>query len=134
VTSNREIVESIYAAWKKGDWTNSEWADPDIRFEMVGGLSEGSWRGLAEMSEAWAAMLTVWEDLSAVPEEIRVLDDERVLVLLRNQGRGKVSGIDITEIAARSANLFTIRDGKVTSLVLYWDRDRLLSELGLEAG
>jgi ketosteroid isomerase-like protein len=133
VPSNREIVESIYAAWEKGDWSSSDWADPDIRFEMVGGLTEGSWRGRAEMSEAWAALLRAWEDLSAVPDEIRALDDERVLVLLRNQGRGRVSGIEVTDISAKSANLFTIRDGKVTGLVLYWDRDRALADLGLEA-
>jgi ketosteroid isomerase-like protein len=133
VPSNREIVESIYAAWEKGDWSSSEWADPDIRFEMVGGLTEGSWRGRAEMSEAWAALLRAWEDLSAVPDEIRALDDERILVLLRNHGRGKVSGIEVTDISAKSANLFTIRDGKVTELVLYWDRDRAFADLGLEA-
>jgi ketosteroid isomerase-like protein len=133
VPSNREIVESIYADWQKGDWSSGDWADPDIRFEVVGGLSDGTWSGPAEMSEAWAAILGMWEDFSAVPEEIRVLDDERVLVLLRNQGRGKVSGIDITDISARSANVFTIRDGKVTDLVLYWDRDRALADLGLGA-
>jgi ketosteroid isomerase-like protein len=130
VSSNRDLVESIYSAWERGDWTSDEWADPEIEFEMVGGLSEGRWKGLREMSDAWGEMLSAWEGLSARIDDVFELDDGRVLVLMRNRGRGKESGIEITEIASKSANLFTIRGGKVTRLVLYWDRERALADLG----
>ena len=117
--------------WAKGDWGSAEWADPDIEFEIVGGLEEGRWRGVAEMAESWATRMRAWKDLRAVPDDIREVDDERVLVLLRNQGSGKGSGIEIDEIAARSANIFTVREGKVVRLVLYWDRERAFEDLGL---
>jgi ketosteroid isomerase-like protein len=130
VPSNLDLVKSIYAEWEHGDWSSADWADPEIEFEVVGGLNEGRWRGLKEMAGSWSAMLSPWEDFTAYLDDIFELDDGRVLVLLRNHGRGKESGIVIDEISSRSANLFTIHDGKVTRLVLYWDRDRALADLG----
>ena len=131
MSSNLDLVKSIFAAWQQGDFTSADWADPQIEYEMIGGLAEGRWTGISEMAKAWGAMLAAWEDLRAVPEEFRELDDERVLVFLRNQGRGKGSGIEIGEISTKAANIFTIGGGKVTSLILYWDRDDAVVDLGL---
>jgi ketosteroid isomerase-like protein len=47
-------------------------------------------------------------------------------------GRGKASGLEVSDTETKGANLFHIRDGKVTKLVLYWDRDRAFADLGLE--
>lgn len=129
--SHLDLIKSIYADWERGDWSSAEWADPEIEFEMVGGLTEGSWKGRAEMGKAWGRMLSAWEDLRATPEEFRELDDERVLVLLHNEGRGKGSGIEVRSISAKSANVFTIRDGSVKRLSLYWDREQAMAVLGL---
>jgi ketosteroid isomerase-like protein len=131
VSENLELVKSIFANWEKGDFSSVDWADPEIDFEMVGGLMEGRWTGVAEMGKAWTAMLSAWEGLTANVDEFRELDDGRVLVFLRNQGRGRGSGIEIGEISTRAANVFTIRDRKVTRLILYWDRDDAIGALDL---
>ena len=53
----------------------------------------------------------------------------RVLVLGSMSGRGKTSGANVqTEFA----NVLDVRDGKVTRLALYSNRDRALADLGLE--
>ena len=132
MSANLDFIKSIYAAWEKGDFSTADWADPEIYFEMVGGLTPGIWNGVAEMTEVWAGLLRAWEDLRAVPEEFRELDGDRVLVYLRNEGRGKGSGIELHGISAKSANVFTVRGGKVTSLILYWDRARAIADLGLD--
>ena len=129
--SNLELVKSIYAQWEKGDFSSAGWADPEIEFAMHGGLNAGEWKGIEAMTDVWTTMLRAWVDLRAIPEELRELDDGRILVFLRNEGRGKGSGIDIHGISARSANVFTVHDGKVTRLELYWEREEAVADLRL---
>jgi ketosteroid isomerase-like protein len=78
--------------------------------------------------------LRAWKDFRAEPEEYLVLDGERILVLVRNSGRGRTSGLAVDQRSV--ANLFQLRDGKVTRLVIYWERERAIADLGLapEAG
>ena len=60
-----------------------------------------------------------------------VAHDGRVLVLTRNSGRGKVSGLDLDEVSTRGANLVTVREGLVTRIDAYWDRANAFRDLGL---
>jgi ketosteroid isomerase-like protein len=135
-SANLEIVRSIYAAWKRGDYSSAEWAHPEIEYVFADGPSPGSWSGLAGMADAWSGFLSPWEGLRVEAEEYRELDGERVLVLNRFGGSGKASGVEVREISTKAASLFHVRDGKVTRLVQYWDHQRALADLGLapEAG
>ena len=130
-SANLDLVRSIYAAWERGDFSSVEWADPEIEFVIVGGTAAGSWTGLAGMAEGFRNFLEVWDDLRAEAEEYRELDDERVLVLVHQGGRGKTSGLELGQMATREATLFHIRDRKVVRLVLYWNYERAAADLGL---
>jgi ketosteroid isomerase-like protein len=130
-SSNVNLVRSLYAAWRRGDWSSAEWAHPEIEFVGADGPDPISVRGLDKLAEAWAEFLTAWEDYRVEAEEYRELDDERVLVLIRIGGRGKTSGLEVGPMRAEAANLLQIRDGKVKRLVLYWDRERALADVGL---
>jgi ketosteroid isomerase-like protein len=68
------------------------------------------------------------------PSEFRELDHERVLVLVRYHGRGKVSGVDLGQVGRQGAQVWSVRDGKVTRFVRYMDTDRALAHLGLASG
>jgi ketosteroid isomerase-like protein len=136
-SANLELVRSIYAAWERGDWSSAEWAHPEIEFVRADGPDRGESRGLAGMAEYWRDFLSAWEEWRVEVDEYRELDDERVLVLLKNSGRGKSSGLELGQMGTKAANLFHIRGDKVTRLVVYWeDRERALTDLGLasEAG
>jgi hypothetical protein len=56
---------------------------------------------------------------------------ERVLVLVHSTGRGKSSGASLEQIQAKGAELFHVRGGKVTRLVIYLNRDDALAGLSL---
>ena len=128
---NVEVVRSICAAWDRGDYSAVEWADPDIEFVAVGGPQPGAWSGLPGMAEGWRAWLSAWEDFRQEADEYRELDDERVLVLFRMFGRGRTSGLDLTQMHPHSAGVFHVRDGRVTRFVGYFDHERALEAVGL---
>ena len=129
--SNVELVRSICEGWGEGDFSSAEWAHPEIEFVMTGGPVDGSWTGLAGMTQGWGAWLGAWEDFRAKPEKYHEVDDERVLVLLHGTARGKTSGMELGEMRTKTATLFHLHGGKVTRMVVYLDRERALAELGL---
>ena len=131
ITATVDLVRSICARWERGDFSSAEWADPEIEYVLVDGPSPGRWTGLAAMGEAFRAVLNAYADYRVTAEEFRELDDERILVLHQYGGLGKTSGLEIGQMASKGADLFHVSDGKVTRLVLYWELDRALADLGL---
>jgi ketosteroid isomerase-like protein len=129
--TNLDLVRSIYAAWERGDFASAEWADPDIELAFADGPTAGSSKGLASMAAAASELFSAWEGVRVAVDDYRELDDERVLVLDRRAGRGKTSGLELGQMRTQGATLWHARNGKVTKLVVYWDRDRALADLGL---
>lgn len=135
VSAKLELIHSLYSDWERGDFSAVEWADPDIEFVVADGPSAGSWTGLAGMIEAWREFLSAWHHFQSRVEEYRELDDERVLALVHFTGRGKASGLEASlwTTTKGGANLFHVRDGKVTRLVIYFERDKALADLDLSS-
>jgi ketosteroid isomerase-like protein len=132
MSENLDLVRSIYAAWERGDFSSADWADPEIEYVVADGTDPGVWTGIPAMAGAWRETLIVWEDVHTKVDAYHELDDERVLVLVSWTGRGRTSGFDLARVPWTGAKLFHIRDGKVTRLVLYWDRERAFADLGVD--
>jgi ketosteroid isomerase-like protein len=131
MSENLDLVRSIYAAWEHGDYSSADWAHPEIEYVHADGPAPGSWTGLTGMAAGFRDFLSAWDDWRIEAEEYRELDDERVLVLYRRSGRGKASGLEVGQISSMAANVFHVRNGKVTRLAVYWDSGRALADLGL---
>ena len=121
-SANLDLVRSIYADWERGDFGDVESAHPEIELVFADGPTPGSWTGIESATVAWRDFLRTWV-------EYRAHDDERVLVLEHRRARGKGSGV---ETGAKAAGVAHFRHGKMTRLVMYYDRDRALADLGLE--
>jgi ketosteroid isomerase-like protein len=129
-SANLDLVRSIYAAWERGDFSSAEWAHPEIEYLSEDPLLPlGHTTGVAGMADIWRNWLRAWKDFHADADGYREVDGERVLVLLRYSGRGNPGGMEV--MPTEAASLFHVRDGKVTRLVLYLDRERALADLGL---
>jgi hypothetical protein len=73
--------------------------------------------------------LRAWEDFRAEPEKYIDLGNERILVVVRNSGRGRVSGLEPEQRSV--ANLFELHDAIVVRLVIHLERHHAFADLGL---
>jgi ketosteroid isomerase-like protein len=133
MSENLDLVHAICAEWERGHFASAEWADPDIEVIMVGGPEPGTWRGIAGAAEFTRSFLSAWSEIRFVADEYREVDDERIAVVVHYSGHGSTSGVDLGRMGTEHANLFQIRDGKVTRYVVYWDLGSAPADLGLEA-
>jgi ketosteroid isomerase-like protein len=129
VSENLELVRSIYVQWERGDFRRIDWADPHIELVIAEGLEGDSFNGLDAAAKGWREWLSGWDGYRAHAHEYRDLDADRVLVLGRMNGRGRISGI---RSETETANVFHVRGGRVVRLTLYRDRTRAFADLGLD--
>jgi ketosteroid isomerase-like protein len=133
MAQNVELVRSIYRDWERGDYSSAAWAHPEIEYVSADGPDRGTRVGLAGMAESWRRLLTVWSEFHTKADEYVELDDRRVLVLATFGGTARISGLDVRDGRSKGANIFEIADGKVRRLVLYWNQERALTDLGLDS-
>jgi ketosteroid isomerase-like protein len=131
MAENLDLVRSIYARWELGDFRDTGWADPALEVVWPDGPVTGTWSGLAECEAGWREFLESWEDYRVAAEQYRARHD-LVLALVTYTARGRTSGLEVGLSGATGASLFHLRNGRVIRLVLYWDRERALADLGLE--
>ena len=132
MSKNLDLVRSIYEAWERGDFGRTAGLHPDIAWAYVGGPEPGRGTGMAGMAAPMRDWLHAWNEWRIEATDYRELDGERILVFCQAFGRGKTSRVDVGQLTNEGANLFEVRDGKVTRLVIYWDRDHALADLSLK--
>ena len=125
MTSNADLARAGLEAFNRGD-VEAVLAlmSPDIEVHSVAEVGEaGTYHG-PEGYLAWVRIwLEAWDDFRVEVKEIEELGDEQMLVHTTQRGRGRDSGL---EVAQDGVYLFTLRDGLLSRLHLYADRESAL--------
>jgi hypothetical protein len=107
VSENVDLVRAIYADWKRGDFSRTDWAHPEIEFVMADGPDPGKSRGVRATAEAWRAQMSVSKDYRVEADKHRELDTDRIQVLIAHGGRGKASGLAAEQLTRRAQACLT---------------------------
>ena len=125
---NVEIVRRHMQAYLSGDNDAALAAyDPEVEFDATLRPEGQVYRGREGVAEAMRTWTGAWEGWKVDIEEI-IDAGEHVLLVVRESGRGKGSGIKIDQ---RVFGVFTLRDGKIVRWKGFIDRDQALQAVGL---
>lgn len=131
MNGNVATLEALYDAINRADLEailhlqaeDVVWDGPEV-FPDLAGPHHGH-----DGVRAYAGSLTdAWEEFTVRPERFVELGD-RVLVLTREQGRGRASGIEVQ--SRPTAHLWTLRDGRVARFQVFWEREEGLDAAGV---
>jgi ketosteroid isomerase-like protein len=135
---NVDLVRGMYEAWLRngravfdnpaatGIYHPEFELHPDPDADWVG--VDETYRGSEGMRKYMTVVYEAFEDYRPEVEDLLDVGDT-VVTLAIEHGRGRDSGAEVQ--AARTAHVWTIRDGKAVRLDLYLDRARALEAVGL---
>lgn len=129
---NVEIIKRAYEAFARRDnATSRSYYDPEVEFsqpaEEPGG---GTYRGPDGVTEGFRKWLAAWDDYRVEVEDLSDVG-EHVLAKTRHHGRGKTSGIEVEQVIFQ---IWTLRNGKIVRVRMYYDEAEALEAAGLPRG
>ena len=127
---NVEVVRRAFSEFEQGNFWVPEIFDPSVRVRWLDALPplETETVGLEGLSRGIKRWVEPFEHVTMRAERIIDAGDDQVLVIGLWRARGKASGVD-TEW--RYGAVWTLRDGKVTSVISYPDPAHALEAVGL---
>jgi ketosteroid isomerase-like protein len=101
--------------------------DPDVVMNPIHVIDEQPSYGPHAMRDDWERWASAFEELKVTFEEIIDAGDQ-VVVVAHHEGRGRGSGV---EVDARFYEIYTLREGKVSRVDEYTEREEALKAAGL---
>ena len=128
---NVEVIRRLVEAYNSGGigaaTTLGFFDDAAVSRNRPSNRVQGLAEGRDAVSRTFGQFDEAWEEHRSDPEEIRVIDAERVLLLSVDHFRGR----DGIEIVQPSGTVFTLRAGKVIRMQAFWERNNALEAAGL---
>jgi ketosteroid isomerase-like protein len=129
---NVELLRTLLDAWNHGDLEEVrsfmaegiEWLEVEGRPERATGEEV---RGRDAVHSGLEELFETWQHYRLEPEEVRDVGNDRVVAVVREVARGRLSG---AELASRWGYVVTIRDGKLVRVEAYRDPAHALDSVG----
>ncbi len=126
---NVEIVRRCCEASARGDWEAAMAAmHPEIEYDLSGFPEGRLYRGHSGLREAFRIWLGAWQDYRQEWDEIIDAGDAMVVVIGRELGRGKGSGVEVEQDVFA---VWTMSDGQAIEIRFYPGREAALEAAGL---
>jgi len=127
--SNFELARVAYDAFSRKDYdTVLAMADPEIEYEFVGRFAEGNvFQGPGAIRDLWSQLDEVFLEWRSQPEELIDLEDQ-VLVLAREKGVGRASGLEFDQ---KVGHLISFRNSRITRFQVFGSWRRALRAVGI---
>jgi ketosteroid isomerase-like protein len=103
---------------------------PEIEFASVLGISGRAYLGHDGVRQYLDDVESAWDDWTVEVEQIVEADDGRVVIVRTMHARGRGSG---ASLAARTAHVWTLSDGKLFRNQPYREPEQALREVDLPA-
>jgi ketosteroid isomerase-like protein len=128
-SANVALIRDFTEAFNRHDIDDlTSQLDPEVELhEWPAAPGAGTYRGHDGVRKALDSWFEVWAWMHV--EIVDVVEaEDRVMVTLRQRAKGKGSEV---EVEIESFNVYTVRDGKLTRLELYTERESALEAAGL---
>ena len=125
---NVEIVRAAIDAWNRGDWDATlKDAAPSFEFDFSRSMGPGGGvYSLEQMGQYFSELTEAWQYRRLEPDEIIEAGEQVV-----TPNTLYVEGRDGIKLQARSAWVWTLRDGRVARICFYQERREALEAVGL---
>jgi ketosteroid isomerase-like protein len=128
-TPNEEAAIGFADAVTRGDREAAlAVCHPEIELDSMLGITGRAYVGHAGIREYFDDVESAWEHWTVEVERAVEGPDGRVVIVMTMHARGKGSGLTL---AARTAHVWTVLDGRLRRNQLYREPDHALRELGI---
>lgn len=126
-----DVVRGMLAAYRSGAPEQAlAYFHPDVAYDTTLRPDGRVWHGRDGVQRALFEWTSAWDEFEMHVERCIEAPDDRVLVLWRERGRAKGSGVTVSE---DGVSVFTLEAGLIVSVVVHLDRRAVLDEAGVRA-
>jgi ketosteroid isomerase-like protein len=125
--SNVDVVRAVVTEFNRGNFDAAmEMCTADVVFDWSRRMLDGEvFTGRAESQRFLQGVLEIFDEIHIPSDELTDLGGGLVLLVGTARFKGRASGLDVE---AAAANLWTVRDGKVSHFRFYQSKEEALED------